>query len=191
MDAQNKIKRHGYHLMSLASVGMFCVGLLTWILMMVPWMPNKEHLNAVHWKLLGFDLQEFVRTGAHSQWELTLSALCVGTACFLPFRALRHLGYSLYRNEALTLPVAKAFRRLAHSILIGLLLQGLPDFCMGFVDGLADGYGTPGAMPTQYVPHGFGIAAIYIAIIACLCLYSVAHLMKLAAEADADARSIV
>ena len=46
---------------------------------------------------------------------------------------------------------------------------------------------------TSNTPHPLGIdfGNTYLFVISCLCLYSVAHLMRLATEAADDARSIV
>lgn len=190
MNLEAKIKRHGYHLMSMASVGMFCVGLATLLLATLPWISHDIRPSGTL-EILGFDVMEFMQAGANVRWAFTLTALCVGFAYFLPFGALRRLGHSLYHYEALTLPVANAFRLLAHSILACLLLQALPDMSLGFISGLLDGSGasTPARPPS--IEHGFDIGATYITVIACLCLYSVSHLMKLAAEAADDSRSIV
>ncbi|MFT4178296.1 MAG: hypothetical protein QM612_02365 [Thermomonas sp.] len=169
MSAENKIKRHGYHLMSLASLGMFCVTLWGVIMLSAPW-----HASAESTGFLG--MTHGMDANARNQWML--ASACWTLAYLLPLLALRRLGNRLYRQEALTLPVAHAFLSLANALLVSV-----------FVRLLADSLATEaGSQPGTFsLPFG----SFYIVMITCLCLYSVAHLMRLAAEAADDARSIV
>jgi hypothetical protein len=113
---------------------------------------------------------------------LTLSSICLMLSYLAPLFALRMLGRSLYRNEALTLPVANAFRQLAHSLLLYALLQFTSGLLAGFIDVGSD---QPG------FKYRIDFGQPYLLVVACLCLYSVAPLMKLAAQAADDSRSIV
>ena len=191
MNSEEKIKRHGYHLMSLALLGMICVFRVGLTLVAMPYVSDWRPQARIWARISGIEWQQAIHLDSTSKAFLSLSFVAWTLSYLLPLSALRRLGRNLYRHEALTLPVANAFRWLAHSVLIGLLLQGVPDAGAGFINGLAEGYNAAGTTPIRHVPHGFGVGTTYIAIIACVCLYSVAHLMKLAAEAAEDSRSIV
>ena len=157
-----------------------------------------ERLGRVLWwigtlgiavEILTLAYDDLFASGRLSQTQGHLSPALVDVFMCLsylfPLVAMRGLGRSLMREEALSLPVAKAFRRVGHATLLYALFRGMPDFVNGFIDGFN---GT--TTPSFHLDVGY-FSDLYLPVIACVCLYSVAHLMKLAAEAADDARGIV
>lgn len=182
MNPEIKIMRHGYHLMSLASVGIACVAVWGLLLVCMPYLPNWNP-QATSWATIAkVEWEQAVRMNAAGKAWLSLAYAIWTLAYLLPLFALRKLGRALFRSEALTTPVAKAFLWLAHSLPLNALLC----FIAGMFIGIAAEVGGVEA-------HNFklDIGGFYIFLIATLCLYSVAHLMRLASEAADDSRSIV
>ena len=180
MLAQNRIRRHGYHLMSLASLGMVAlagVGLLT---SAMPWFThwNPTWLSG---NLGGLDWEQAQAMNRQGKALLSLAGIVWTLAYLVPLVALRRLGDRLYRHEALTRPVADAFLWLAHS---------LPAFALLSVAATTlTVYATvAGSSKTTF---NLDFSGIYLFLVACLGLYSVAHIMRLASEAADDSRSIV
>lgn len=181
MNFGKKIRRHGYHLMSLASLGIVCIALWGFFLTMMAWLPDWNP-QAPGWDIAGIAWKQAIEMNTNGKWMVSGAAMLWTLAYLAPLVALRRLGRSLYRDEALSRPVANAFRWLAHSLL-GYGLLNLGSFVLASI-----------AAETNKVPqHGlpFSTSGCYLFLIACLCLYSVAHLMRLATEAADDARSIV
>ncbi|HET7161319.1 MAG TPA: hypothetical protein VFI32_01420 [Rhodanobacteraceae bacterium] len=182
MNVENRIKRHGRRLMSLASLGIACVCLLGLCLVAMPWLHDWNPQSAVWSKISGLDWSQVVRLNGAGKVLVAVSNLFWTLAYLLPLVALRHLGNSLYRQEALTLPIATAFRWLAHSMLANIVLL----MAAGFLIAMAEEAGQ-----LRIYHSTFDVRGDYMWVIACICLYSVAHLMRLATEAADDARSIV
>lgn len=178
---QNRIRRHGYHLMSLASLGTVAIAVLGLLASAMPWLPDWNPQWA-GWSLAGLSWQQTQAMNPQGKLLLSLSGLAWTLAYLLPLGALRRLGNRLYRHDALTRPVADAFRWLAHS----LLLYALVNFGAALLAAFASEVG--GGDPPKFT---LGFSGAYLFLVACLCLYSVAHLMRLAAEAADDSRSIV
>ncbi len=181
MHPQLKIRRHGYHLMSLASVGTLGALLVGALLALTPWVPDWS-LQALRWEIGDMD-QEVLRTlGAPGKCLASLAALVWTLAYLAPLLALRRLGHRLYRHDALSVPVANGFRWLAHSLPLHAVLK----IAGTVLATIAEEVG-PGA-ERQFT---LDVTGSYAFVVACLCLYSVAHVMRLAAATAEDARSIV
>lgn len=182
MSIENKIKRHGYHLMSLASLGMFCVGVLGICLIVMPYFPDSNPESGLWLRISGLDLAQVARLNGTGKALVSASNFIWTLAYLLPLLALRRLGSKLHKHDALTVQVAQAFLWLAHALLSNALLLMLG----GFLIAMAEEAGG-----LSVYRANFDISGGYIWLIACLCLYSVAHIMRLAALAADDARSIV
>lgn len=181
MDVSNKIRRHGYHLMSLASLGMTGVAVFGLLTMFMPWVPDWSPQWS-GWRFgPGLEWKELVGMHPAGKQLLSTSAALWTAAQLIPLLALRQLGKRLYRNEALSRPVADAFRWLAHS----LLLYAAFGTAARLLESLAIAVG----QARETISIDFD--RVYLFLIACLCLYSVAHLMRLATDAADDVRSIV
>ena len=178
---QLQLRRHGYHLMSLASIGTLSVVVMGLMTSAMPWLPdwNPQWLG---WNLAGMDWQQTLTLNRQGKILLSLSGIVWLLAYLMPLAALRRLGDRLYRHDALSRPVADAFRWLAHSLPLYALLS-LGALLLAAFAGEVGG----GEQPKFSV----SFSGIYLFLIACLCLYSVAHIMRLATEAADDARSIV
>lgn len=183
MNLESKIKRHGYHLMSLASLGMFCVALMGLLMMALPYQDGAAPESSWWLGVSGLRWDQIIHLDGTGKALVAASCLIWTLAYLLPLFALRRLGSRLYRQEALTLPVADAFRWLAHSLLANAALLMSSGFLIGFWDGFH----------RSHIHHSttLDFSGFYVWIIACLCLYSIAHLMRLAVLAADDARSIV
>jgi hypothetical protein len=177
MTPETKIRRHGYHLMSLASLGFVGIALFGLLLVAMPWLPDWHG-----WNVAGAEWKVAVGMDEGGRMILSLSSALWTVAYLVPLMALRRLGHRLYSNEALSRPVADAFRWLAHSLPLHALLR----MAAGLLAGIAAEVG--GAQEPSFT---LDFSGGYVFLIACLCLYSVAHLMRLATDAAADARSIV
>ncbi len=163
LTVREKIKRLGRILSSVGIAGIAIEILTLAYDLIMPWQPDKQfgHIPP------------------------TMAYLSLFLSYLFPLMAMHGLGRRLMREEALSLPVANAFRRVGHSTLLYALFQGIPEFVNGFIDGFLGK-----TMPPFHLCVGY-FSELYLPIIASLCLYSVAHLMKLAAEAADDVRSIV
>jgi hypothetical protein len=182
MNIENKIKRHGYHLMSLASLGMLCVGVVGLCLILMPYLPDWKPESGAWLRISGLEWDQVIRLNGTGKALVSASNFIWTLAYLLPLLALRRLGSKLYKHDALTLQVAHAFLWLAHALLSNALLLMLA----GFLIAMAEEAGG-----VHIYRSNFDISGGYIWLIACLCLYSVAHIMRLAAQASDDARSIV
>ena len=182
MNIENKIKRHGYHLMSLASIGMFCVGVLGLCLMVMPYFQDSNPQSGLWLRISGLEWDQVARLNGTGKALVSASNFIWTLAYLLPLLALRRLGGKLYKHDALTLQVAQAFRWLAHALLSNALLLMVASFLIAMAEE---------AGGVSIHRYNFDISGGYIWLIACVCLYSVAHLMRLAALAADDARSIV
>ncbi|UWX04480.1 hypothetical protein H1235_05890 [Pseudoxanthomonas sp. NC8] len=181
MDVSYKIRRHGYHLMSLASLGLTGVAVFGALLTFMPWVPDWDPQWS-GWRFgPGLEWKQLVGMHALGKQLLSTSAALWTAAQLIPLLALRQLGKQLYRNEALSRPVADAFRWLAHS----LLLYAAFSTAARLLEGMA--------IMVDQTRGTFSIEfdRAYLFLIACLCLYSVAHLMRLTTDAADDVRAIV
>src|SRR5690606_245286 len=122
MRPELKIRRHGYHLMSLASVGTVCLVLLGVLLALMPWLADW-HPQSTTWKIGGLDWEQTQALGSTGKWLSTSACLLWTLACLAPLLALRRLGDRLYRYDALSRPVADGFHWLAHSLPLHALLK--------------------------------------------------------------------
>ena len=181
MHPQSRIRRHGYHLMSLASIGTLCVVALGLLLAAMPWLPGWNPQSTV-WKIGDMGPEQILALDRAGRWLATLSSLAGSLGCLAPLVALRRLGDRLYRSAALGPPVAEGFRWLAHSLPLYALLQ-----FAGWMLGVA----ASGMAPEGEMRFTFDFGGSYLLVVACLCLYSVAHVLRLAVAAAEDARGIV
>lgn len=181
MRPELKIHRHGYHLMSLASLGILGAALIGLLLALMPWLPDWSP-QSVTWKIGDLDREQAQALDDTGKWLATLAALTWTLAYLAPLLALRRLGNRLYRHEALSRPVADGFRWLAHSLPLHALLKVAGTVLAAIAAELGPG-GERGF--TLDITDG------YLFLVACLCLYSVAHVMRLASAAAEDARSFV
>ena len=178
MSPENRIRRHGYHLMSLASVGAVATISFGIFISAMLWLAARNP----DWSIWTSEMKRTSAMGNTTLALLTASNVLWILGQLAPLIALRRLGNCLYRNEALARPVADAFRWLAHSLplyaLLHILASSVEQMAFWFAD----------------VPEPkfeLDLRGGYIFLIACLCMYSVAHLMRLATDAADDVRSIV
>lgn len=180
MRPELKIRRHGYHLMSLASLGMGMAAVLGVGASLLAWSVQASP-SLLSLELFGAPLDELAGMEREARLLLALSGLVLTAAWLVPLFALRRVGKALYRYEALSLQVASAFMLLAHSLPAWLLLS------LGHWVLASLAYSTGAGREVSFTVS----SSSYLFILACLCLYSVAHVMRLAAAAADDARSIV
>jgi len=181
MHPQLKIRRHGYHLMSLASVGALGMLLIGVLMALTPWLPDWSP-QALSWEIGNMDQESLQGLGASGKWLASLAALVWTLAYLVPLLALRRLGHRLYRNDALSVPVADGFRWLAHSLPLYAVLKLAGTGLATIAEELG---------PDAERQFTLDVTGSYAFLVACLCLYSVAHVMRLAAATAEDARSIV
>lgn len=182
MQPQSKLRRHGYHLMSLASVGVFFVGGLGILLMALPWLSGWQPHAAIWSGAANVEWTAIQHMDNTGRSLLTLACALWLLGHVLPLIALRRVGSALYGHEALSHPVARAFAWLAHSLPTYAMLA----FSQKTLVAIACEVG--GVGQTRFE---LDFSGTYLFLVACLCLYSVAHLMRMATSAADDARSIV
>lgn len=195
MRPEQKIRRHGHHLTNLASVGMFCVFLWALWLACIPWLPEfrlETGLLERHFRLQAESPALLV---PEARTLLSISGLLQGLAWLLPLWMLRRVARSLHA-DALSVSTATALRRLAHAILAcSLLAPMLAGILAGMASETSAAAGTGPLTSVSGAHPGFGILAglpgVFMILVACICLYSLSHIIRLGAEADDDARSIV
>lgn len=191
MDEAIEVKQHGRRLMVLAACGAVCVLAVGGALLASALFPQALH----PWPLfrsITLAPEGLAQVPAIGKGMLGLKALTWTLACLWPLWALYCLGQALCLGNVLNQRTTAAFGQLAHSVAGSLVLQAAPDLIAGFLDGLSESAGL--ARPFRMTgDFGFnlGVGGTYLAIVACFCLYSIAYLMKLAADAADDARSIV
>lgn len=176
-----RIQRHGYHLMSLASLGMVTMLVIGVMTSAMPWMPdwNPQWLG---WNPAGLSWQQTLTMNSEGKLLLSLAGITSTLAFLIPLMALRRLGDRLYRHDALTRPVADAFRWLAHSVVLHAMIR-IAAMLLAATAGEVGGGDT--------VPLTFSFSSAYLLFVTCICLYSIAHIMRLATEAADDSRSII
>lgn len=182
MTPEEKIRRHGHHLMSLASMAMFGVGLYTLVMMGLASRPDPDvHLLEFHYGLRAeapLVLESAVRQA------IALAGGLLGLSWLLPLWMLRRLGYSLNREDAPSARTAAVLRHLAHAVLASLGIRFLAERVLDFSSAIAQ----PGQL--EHVAR-LALGSYFLTLVACLCLYSLSHVIRLGAEAANDARSIV
>ncbi len=183
MLSQNRIQRHGYHLMSLASLGILIMAVVGLVASAIPHLPDWSPQWS-GWNLAGLSWQQAVAMSTQGKALLSLACIAGTLANLIPLIALRLLGKRLYRHDALTRPVADAFRWLAHSLLLYALLHFVAAIVAEFAVGVGGG-------DAASLILNFSVGGAYLFLVASLCLYSIAHIMRLATEAADDSRSIV
>jgi hypothetical protein len=182
MQTEENIKDHGRFLTSLANFGVLLVSVLGTGLVLAHYpegLPKWPILS----RIWGLDLLRAAEMNMAGKVLLSLSNASLTLSLLLPLLALHNLGRTLSHSEVLSRPVAESFGKLARSLLLHYtVLQILAGMAVSFAEQVSD--------TSIYAPE-WDFAGFYVWLIACTCLYSVAHLMKLASEAADDSRSIV
>ena len=182
MNTEDRIHRHGRSLMLLASLGLAFAAGLGLLTIAMPWLPSGAP-DWLNWDIGGIELHEAMTMTPAGKAMLSLAAGLWTLAYLVPLQCLRRFGQCLYRDEALSRPVADAMLWLAHSLPICLALT----FAATLLALIGAEVGTGGTRHSYRI----SFAQPYLLAIACLGMYSVAHIMRLAAEAADDSRSIV
>lgn len=164
MEASLKLRRHGYHLMSLASIGQFvCFALLLWNLSMRTWDPQRA--AQIH---------------DPATWRTLAVAACViWLAQAWTLVQLRRIGRRLHSGETVSHAMAAAWRRLGNALAVVGVLSMFP---------LRP---APAATGGLDLALGFDMGGLYFVAIACLCIFSIAHILQEAATLKDDNESIV
>src|SRR5690606_27957345 len=179
MNPELKIRRHGYHLMSLASIGTVTVTAVGLCFVLLVLSGSTAPFGT--WVLFDLPLEAAAGLDAGDRGLLAVAIVLSTLTYLLPLAAVRRVGKALHACVALSEPVASAFMRLAHS---------LP---------LSPRFGRGGAFVAAWVPTSDGAWQLRFTVspspsyflLACLCIYSVAHPLRLAVQAAEDARGIV
>lgn len=164
MDSSQRIRRNGYHLMSLASVGqLVCFGLLIWNLTWRSWNDQADAILA---------------DPAFIPWAISIAAILVWFAQFWTLRQLRRIGKLLHSGSTISSEMADTWMRLGNGLVATALLMVVP--LVPRTDG--------GEL--DFVLR-LDVASFYFIAIGTLCIYTVAHLLRQAVELRADNESIV
>jgi hypothetical protein len=164
MDARNKIRDHGSHLMSLASVGQFvCFGLMGWNLGVRRWAPEiTAKLSPAEWWIFAAGV---VLVWGSQAWTLS---------------RLRAIGKLLYAGSGISHAMAYAWTRLGNALALTALLMAVP-----IGPRLQDANG--GLDLVLRLDAG----GLYFVAIGYVCIFSVAHLLEQAAQFRDDNEAIV
>jgi hypothetical protein len=172
---ENKVRLHGRSLTNLANLALTIIVITgglsiagMWLIDIPPQSPS--------WQGLRFIWQQSPAPPTNQRLALTLAELIWTSALLAPALALRVLGKNLQNHELLSRQTAKAFGGLAHAIPAYAALNASANLLRSYVsDGELSVDGNQ----------------LYLLLVTGICLYTVAHLMRLAATAAEDARSIV
>lgn len=163
MEGTQRVRRNGYHLMSLASIGQFaCVGMLIWNLTWRGWS----------------DPAAPIPDDPATIWMIALLAFAVWLAQFWTLIQLRRIGKLLYSGIPISHDMAAAWRRLGHGLVATALLMVFP-------------VPLPEASGQLDFALRLDIASLYFVTIGGLCIYTVAYLLHDAAQLRDDVESIV
>lgn len=191
------VRQHGRHLMGVALVAIVASAAYTlWCLAMPWWQPDKldPALLARHFDLVVSD--PAAMTPAVKALLVPTFAL-TGLQALLPLFMLHRLGRCFSYENALDRRTAVAVRRLSHSIVASLvLLPALAGFLFAFAQTIAASTGVEMGLASSSFdsPASFLAslgAGVVLPLVACICLYSLAWLIRIGADAADDARSIV
>jgi len=164
MDSSRQIRRNGYHLMSLASIGQIaCFGLLVWNLA---------------WRFWNEQADEILADPAFVPWAISIAAVVVWIAQFWTLRQLRRIGKLLHSGSTISSEMADTWKRLGNGLVATALLMVLPMVPR------------TGGGKLDFVLR-LDVASFYFVVIGTLCIYTVAHLLRLAVELRTDNESIV
>lgn len=164
MDSTQRIRRNGYHLMSLASVGQLaCTFLLIWNL---GWRSWNEEADAI------------LADPAFLPWVISIIAVTVWLAQCWTLRQLRRIGKLLYTDVPISSDMADAWMRLGNGLVATALLMVVP------MVPRTDGGGLDFVLRLD-------AASLYFIIIGTFCIYTVAHLLRQAVELRNDSEGIV
>ena len=193
---EQNVQAHGRNLMGISAVVMSLVGAYVLWTLALPWL-HPERMDAAfvlaHYDLV---LSDPTALGNAMKAALGITVAIEGLAWLLPLWMLYQLARCFNRENALNLATATAVRRLAHAIVLSVLVLPLAGgFVFAFVQMSADFSGIdihPASSgrpwPVYLVELGLGIT---LPLVACTCLYSLAWLIQRGAEASDDAKSIV
>lgn len=196
MEVIEKIRRHGTHLVRLAIAALIVATLYLAWLAYVPWLPTALQDPSILARYYSVLVAEPEALPTSIKLMFSLSGIAIGISILLPLWMLYRLGDRLRRDNALTPDTATAVRHLAHSIIASQVL--LP-FLAGILVGVAGSALSHAGGDMQLASSAFssggvvlkGLGEVFLLIVTCLCLYSLAWLIQVGAEAADDARSIV
>ncbi len=176
---ENKVRIHGRTLVTLASLGAAIVVSYGLVMAACAWLPASA---ASFWHgLPGMEWTSLVAPSGAQRLQLSLAALLWTGALLAPLPALRRLGKRLQRHNLLSRPVTRAFAWLAHSLPLYAALAAISAVLRQVaMSELASGQAIT-----------LDLTQFYLLLVTGVCLYTVAHLMRLAADVAEDARSIV
>ena len=164
MDSTQRISRHGYNLMSLASIGQFvCFGLLIWNLGVRQWAPETAS------SLAGADW-----------WLFAALATAVWLSQFWALVRLRAIGKLLHADSHISHAMAEAWQRFGKALVVNAVLMAFP-------------VGTAVPEPGNGLNLVLRLDAggLYFVVIACLCIFSIAQLLEQAATLRDENEAIV
>jgi hypothetical protein len=164
MDARQKIREHGSHLMSLASIGQCaCACLMGWNLGVRSWAPEiTAKLSPAEW---WFFAAGVVLVWASQAWTLS---------------RLRAIGKQLYAGGGISHAMAGAWARLGNALALTAVLMALP---------IGPALQEPHGRLDLVLRLDAG--SLYFVAIGCVCVFSVAHLLDQAAQFREDNEAIV
>lgn len=164
MDASARIRRHGYHLMSLASLGQFaCFWLLLWNLSVRRWDPGlADGLAGTQW------------------WVYVAFAVAVWLAQTWSLSRLRAIGKLLHAGGGVSHELSRAWMRLGHALAATGIIMVFP---------IRPQLGAPSGRLDVVLSLDAG--GFYFFLIGYLCIFSVAHLVEQAATLRDENESIV
>ncbi len=164
MITQSRVRRHGYNLMSLASLGAFgCV--FGWLLIL-----------ASGWQKLG---RHPGGTESMSEWWAIAGLASITMVVQLwALRRLRHIGKLLHTQPFISSEMALAWRQFAKALVVAA-------FAMLF--NLETGVGNK----IGHISFGLNFGGLYFMWIACLCSYSIAWLLQDAVALKEEAEGFV
>jgi len=165
---KNKLQRHGYHLMSLASIGQLaCICL--WILEI-----------AVLFSLTGPAVKVGARTLSNGQ---TVGFVILATSLFIAqvwaLQRLHQIGGLLWQGVTISHGMAQAWRRFGRAVVATGVLSMLPVRAELNSAGGIDMHG------------GLDSGGFFFLLICALCVFSIARILEEAAALKDDAQSIV
>jgi hypothetical protein len=164
MDARQKLRDHGSHLMSLASIGQFvCVCLMGWNLGVRSWAPEiTAKLSPSEW------------------WIFAASVVLVWVSQAWTLSRLRVIGKLLCAGGGISHDMAHAWTRLGNAVAVTALLMAIP-----IGPRLQDAQG--GLDLVLRLDAG----GLYFVAIGYVCIFSVAQLLGQAAQLREDNEAIV
>lgn len=199
--AESNIRSGGEFLAILAKLGMLASGAFTVWLACLPWLAVAVPSQAV---LAVFGGQDYALFVVHSAGHppvtrimVSLGGLALGLMWYLPAWALYRLGRCFGSGNALNLNTSIALRQLGHALLIStVVLPILAGIFIVIATSLAGIQPPDPDVGVPLLPAFLSLGAtlyhtVLLPLIASFCLYALAWLIQVGAEAADDSRSIV